>query len=210
MIDDAARELLSRHLDGDLDTGEERALEARLKGEEALRLELVGLERVRAALQQLGASEEPPAALDKVVEPLVVGPPPVTAPRPWVRWLASAAVVVLGLTVMLEVSEHRSRQGTADWPARARERSATETADRFALAPLPTRPPAAAASPRGAADRLLAGDDPEIETAGEVPPPLEVLGPLEEPLQEGRDLDDAKDGRRKIIGPGAATPLAVL
>lgn len=196
MVDDNALELLSRYLDHDLDDSEAHRLTVRIEGDQQLRLELEALKRVRASLREMAATEDPPAAIDTILAPLMTGSAPSAGARPWLRWLATAAVVVLGLTVVLEVSRRRSYESTGNWPARAAERSATETAGRFALAPLPTRAPGVEERPRGAAERLLTADGPEIDVNSSGPAaPLEVLGPLEAPVGEAEPAGgDSRDG----------------
>jgi hypothetical protein len=188
-VDDPTLELLSRHLDGDLGEADERALAARLGADEALRLELEALAQVAAALRRVAEAERPPAMLDAVLEPLVVGP--VAAPgrrRPWVRWASAAAAAVLGVTIMLEVSERRSAVSTEERLSQTagRRAPASGECERFALAPLPSREPDDEERPRGAVERLLADHEPEVATADEVPPPLEVLGPLGAPVPAKR------------------------
>ena len=216
---DPTLELLSRHLDGDLDEAEERALAARLEADHELRLELEGLARVAAALRCVADAERPPAMLDAVLEPLVVGPMPVPGRgRPWMRWVAAAASAVLGVTVMLEVSERRSA-GLSEEPLQQtalRSAPASAEGERFALAPLPSREPDVEERPRGAVERLLAEHEPEVAPADEVPPPLEVLGPLDVPVPAKRRGDrltpdpmpPEDDGR--IMPPAAAGATANL
>jgi hypothetical protein len=210
--DDPTLELLSRHLDGDLDEAEERGLAARVEAEEELRLELEGLAQVAAALRRVAEAERPPAMLDTVLEPLVVGPMSVPGRRrPWARWAAAAAVAVLGVTVMLEVSERRS----AGWPeeplpqAARRSAPASGERERFALAPLPSREPDDEERPRGAVERLLADDEPAFAPADEVPPPLEVLGPLDVPVPATRHVAGLTPDPAPLEGdPGLAAPSA--
>jgi hypothetical protein len=202
MVDDNTMELLSRHLDHDLDDSDENRLAVQIEEDQQLRLELESLKRVRAALREMAATEDPPAALDTILAPLVRSPAPAAGARPWLRWLATAAVVVVGLTVVLEVSRRRSYEPTGNWPARAAERSATETGGRFALAPLPTRAPGVEERPRGAAERLLSADGPEIDVNSSEPAaPLEVLGPLEAPVGETEAAaGEGRDGGREDFG----------
>jgi hypothetical protein len=218
-IDDPTLELLSRHLDGDLGAADERALAVRLEGDEALRLELEGLARVAAALRRVAEAERPPAMLDAILEPLVVVP--VAAPgrrRPWVRWASAAAAAALGVAIMLEVSEQRSAVSTDErLPQTAGRRApASGAGERFALAPLPSREPDDEERPRGAVERLLADREPEVATADEVPPPLEVLGPLDAPVPAKRGAtggaaDPAPpDDDRRVPPPAAAGSTASL
>lgn len=209
--DDPTLELLSRHLDGDLDEAEERALAARLEADRELRLEAEGLAQVAAALRCVADAERPPAMLDAVLEPLVVGPMPVPGRwRPWMRWAAAAAAAVLGVTVMLEVSERRSA-GLPEEPlpqTALRSAPASAEGERFALAPLPSREPDAEERPRGAVERLLADHEPEVAPADEVPPPLEVLGPLDVPVPAKRRGDRLTPDPTPPEGDGRITPPA--
>lgn len=218
-IDDPTLELLSRHLDGDLGEADERALAVRLKGDAALRLELEALAQVVAALHRVAEADRPPAMLDAVLEPLVVVP--VAAPggrRPWVRWASAAAAAVLGVAIMLEVSERRSAVPTEERPPRTAGRSAPASGEgeRFALAPLPSREPDDEERPRGAVERLLADREPEVATADEVPPPLEVLGPLDVPVPAKRGAAGAApdpappDDDGRVRASAAAGPTANL
>jgi hypothetical protein len=106
-MDEAVAELLSRHLDGDLEEAEARALKARLDAEPALQAELEALARLRAAVAALAASEDAPRELD-----VALAARRRTAPRgpvrlrPAYRWLAAAATLLLGITVTYQVAEH--------------------------------------------------------------------------------------------------------
>jgi anti-sigma factor RsiW len=104
MMDETVSEILSRHLDGDLGPEEERMLTARLEAEPALAAELEAIRRIRSAVVAFAASESTPTELDTLVEPLLCGKPEPLVARPWARWLATAAVVVFGLTVIIEVN----------------------------------------------------------------------------------------------------------
>ena len=60
MKDETIAEILSRHLDGDLDTNEELELSARLEAEPDLRKELEAMRRIRSSVAALAASEQVP------------------------------------------------------------------------------------------------------------------------------------------------------
>jgi hypothetical protein len=178
MRDENLDELMSRYLDGDLDVDEIKAFEERLRSEPALRKELEALRRIQQSVAALAAAESVPPELDTVVDPLLRNKPESVVGRPWARWLATAAALVLGATVILEVNRRNPGPNIESF-ARATEESRQATpADRFALAPLPTSSTPAEEQPLGASDRLLASPIPEVEL--DDPPPLEVLGPLEE------------------------------
>jgi hypothetical protein len=153
MMDETVSEILSRHLDGDLGPEEERMLTARLEAEPALAAELEAIRRIRSAVVAFAAA------------------------RPWARWLATAAVVVFGLTVIIEVNR-RNPGPSVGSIARMSDEGRTEPTERFSLAPLPTSSLPLEQQPLGASDRLLASPIPVIEL--EDPLPLEILGPLEE------------------------------
>jgi hypothetical protein len=106
---------------------------------------------------------------------------PDTAPvRLWARRLAAAAVVVLGVTVVLEVQRRQEGPTVTNWQERALKGGAAEPTERFTLAPLPTTSAPNEQRPVGAADRLLSAPEPEIEPVLEPAPALEVLGPLDD------------------------------
>jgi hypothetical protein len=108
--------------------------------------------------------------------------------------LASAAVVVLGVTVILEFQRREPPQTAMNWQEKARAR-ASEPHEPFPLAPLPTSTVPEEERPVGAADHLVAAPDPEIEPSMEAAPPLEVLGPLESAVDPadgaGRGAEEA-------------------
>ena len=178
MKDETIAEILSRHLDGDLDTNEELELSARLEAEPDLRKELEAMRRIRGSVAALAASEQVPPELDSLVDPLLRGKPESVVLRPWARWLATAAAVLLGATVVIEVNR-RNPGPSIESMAKLREQGhPAEPTERFALAPLPTSSLPPEQQPLGAADRLLASPEADIEL--DDPAPLEVLGPLEE------------------------------
>jgi hypothetical protein len=185
MTDETTSELLSRHLDGDLDADEKRALEARLEADLDLKAELEGMQQLRHSIASLASAERVPPELDQLVDPLLRGKPEVVVVRPWLRWLATAAAVFLGATVVIEVNRRDPGPGIESL-AKAAKDSHTEGTERFTLAPLPTSPLPPEQQPLGVADRLLASPVPDVEL--DEPPALDVRGPLEE--AEGPDSLD--------------------
>lgn len=171
-------EILSRHLDGDLDAVEELELEARLEADPALAAELEAMRRIRQSVAALASSERVPPELDSLVDPLLRGKPESVAIRPWARWLATAAAVILGATVVIEVHRRNPGPSVESMAKLRREGLPAEPTERFSLAPLPTSSLPPEQQPLGASDRLLASPVPDVEL--DDPPPLEVLGPLEE------------------------------
>jgi hypothetical protein len=177
MTDATIYELLSRHLDGDLDADEERELRNRLEGEPELRAELEAMQQLRSSVASLAAAERVPPELDQLVDPLLRGKPEAVGVRPWVRWLATAAAVLLGATVVIEVNRRNPGPSIDSIAKVAEESRQAKSSDRFALAPLPTSSIPPDQQPIGASDRLLASPIADVEF--EDPPALEVLGPLE-------------------------------
>jgi hypothetical protein len=98
--------------------------------------------------------------------------------RPWARWLATAAAVILGATVVIEVSRRNPGPSVESMAKLRNEGHPAEPTERFSLAPLPTSSLPVEQQPLGASDRLLASPVPDVEL--DDPLPLEVLGPLEE------------------------------
>jgi hypothetical protein len=178
MMDETIVETLSRHLDGDLDTDEEVALAARLEAEPALVEELEAMRRIRRSVAALASSEKVPRELDSLVDPLLRGKPESMMLRPWARWLATAAAVVLGAAVIIEVNRLHPGPSIESMAKLRNEGHAVTPTERFSLAPLPTSSLPEEQQPLGASDRLLASPAPDVEL--ENPPPLEVLGPLAE------------------------------
>jgi len=176
-MDDATLELLSRHLDHELDADEERELQLMLEADPSLAATLDVMRRVRGSVAALAAREAAPPELDSLIDPLLRNPPQPVVVRPWLRWVGAAAAVVLGVTVIIEVN--RGAPG-AKVTSIARQAASAhpEPTGRFALAPLPTSSLPPDEQPLGASDKLLAS--PIIEPEVETPRPLEVLGPLEE------------------------------
>ena len=177
-MEDARAERLSRFIDGDLDQAEERDLRACLESEPALAAELTSLIAIRQSLAALAARERAPAELDSLVEPLLRGRPEPIVVRPWARWLATAAVVIVGLTVIYEVNFGHRVPNVEDKLARRSSQSVLEPTERFALAPFPTSSVPPEKQLIGVGERLVASPIPDVETGP--PPALEVLGPLEE------------------------------
>jgi hypothetical protein len=194
-MDDATIEMLSRYIDGDLDPAEERDIGGRLAADPLLRSNLESLRELRSSLAVLAKNEEVPAELDALVEPLRRGRPEAVAARPWVRWLATAAVAVLGLSVIIEVNQKSSRQPAREAP-RSRPGRPTEPTERFSLAPLPTSSVPPEDQLLGVSERLLASPIPEMEI--EESPPLRVLGPLEAPPDAKGDLGGRKMGGEEM------------
>ena len=181
-------EQLNRLLDGDLGAHEAQEIKKEIVSDAAVRREYEGLQRVRSALRSLAQRESPPDSLDVVVDPLILGQPAGVSSRPWVRWLATAAVVVLGVTVVFEVQRRQPESTARNWQELALDGVGAEPTKRFALAPLPTSA-APESQPVGATDRLLAAPAPEIDSDIEQPPAMEVLGPL-----DGEEMRSRKGG----------------
>jgi hypothetical protein len=197
MMDETTGELLSRHLDGDLSPDEERELKRRLEDDASLAAQLEAMRQIRSSIASLAASEHAPGELDRVLEPLLASRPERVVVRPWARWLAAAAVAVLGFTVVIEVNR-RNPGPDIGAIARHADKGPSHFEEPFALAPLPTSSVPADEQPLGASDRLLASPVPDIEL--EEPLPLEVLGPL-----EGEIGSDGLSGM--ITDETAAAPL---
>jgi hypothetical protein len=174
-------ETLSRYLDGDLGAAEAARLEEQLEADGALAAELEALVAIQHGVRSIAERETPPEELDRVVEPLRLGRPAPVSVRPWVRWLATAAAVVLGASVILEVSRTRLDEISTPAPAQRSRVSEEAASEPFALAPLPTSPVPPEERPVGAADRILASPVPQVDV--DEPPALEVLGPLEADAQ---------------------------
>jgi len=186
MTDERTNELLSRYLDGDLETDEARELQARFEAEPALEAELDAMRELRHSLASLAAAERVPPELDQLVDPLLRGRPEIVVVRPWLRWLATAAAVFLGATVVIEVNRRSPGPSIESLAKVAKESQQAEPAERFKLAPLPTSSLPPEQQPLGVTDRLLASPIPDVEL--EDPPAIDVRGPLGE--AEGRDSFD--------------------
>lgn len=202
MMDETIGELLSRHLDGDLSPDEERELMGQLENDPSLAARLDALCRVRASVASLAAKESVPAELDSVLEPLLSSQPEPLTIRPWAQWLATAAVVVLGFTVIIEVNRRNPGPDIGSIARRA-DQGSSQTEGPFALAPLPTSSLPVEEQPLGASDRLLASPIPDIEL--EDPLPLEVLGPLEGEVKPEGKVGSTTDEIVDAAPVGAAT-----
>ena len=209
-MEDARVERLSRFIDGDLDQAEERDLRARLESEPALAAELNSLIAVRRSLAALATRERAPAELDSLVEPLLRGRPEPIAVRPWARWLATAAIVVVGLTVIYEVNFGHRVPRVEDKLARRSSQPVLEPTERFALAPFPTSSIPPEKQLIGVGERLLASPIPDVEP--DPLPALEVPGPLEEgagdELSRPRDNYVGSKSRHEGEVDGMSAPWA--
>jgi hypothetical protein len=203
MMDETIGEILSRYLDGDLDAEEEPALSAKLEAEPVLVEELEAMRRIRHSVAALASREQVPRELDSLVDPLLRGKPEPAVLRPWARWLATAAAVVLGVTVVIEVNR-RNPGPSIDAMAKLRKEShPAEPTQRFTLAPLPTSSIPPEQQPLGASDRLLAS--PVLDVELDDPAPLEVLGPLEEGEVPTFEDEETKGGRLGGAMAGSST-----
>jgi hypothetical protein len=185
-MDEATAELLSRHLDGDLDAAETRRLEQRLATEPGLAVELEALRRLQLQVRSVAERMQLPADLE--APPRLPGRGAAAFPRrvpPAVRWLGLAAGLALAVTVAVEVA-HKPAQlpapdtatrspgapavaspqaaGTtpAPAPAAAPPRSDDEVAETDAASPAEPAPPAAKAD-RKRLQRLEHGAPPAAE-----------------------------------------------
>ncbi len=175
-------EELSRFLDGDLSPAEERDLRTRLDLDPALASDLAALNEVRQSLAVLATREKAPVELDSLVNPLLRGRPEAFVVRPWVRWLAAAAILVVGLTVVTRIYTGHPASGIEDKLARRSIQPTVEPTERFALAPLPTHSVPPEKQLIGVGEVLLASPIPDVDLGN--PPALDVLGPLEEEVDE--------------------------
>lgn len=168
MIDEKTDEILSRYLDGDLGSDEERKFGERLERDPALVEALNEMRSLRQTLRQLALAERPPEVLDQMVRPLRRAGRPMR--QRWVAaaLVAAAAVVVVAVIVVSEIG----RTGWMPWNRPPGE----EDGKIFALSNLPSRDPEA---PLGAIESLLAEDNSEPVLVD--PEPLEVMGPLDRP-----------------------------
>lgn len=174
-MDDRLHELVSRHLDGDLDEAETTEVSRLIEEDPAFAAEVETSRALQRTVGRIASQMEPPAALDAIMKPLRTSPRVSTRRvRPVFRWLGVAATVVLGATVALEMAR-RHPGPTPEAGGAAHSRPIQSEAEIFELAPLPTANPEEE-RPLGAADRLLA-EEPPIPAPPE-PQPLEVLGPL--------------------------------
>jgi len=182
-------EELSRFLDGDLSPAEERDLRTRLEVDPALASDLAALNEVRQSLAVLATREKAPVDLDSLVKPLLRGRPEAIVVRPWVRWLAAAAILVAGLTVVTKIYVGHPASSVEDKLASRSIQPTAEPTERFALAPLPTHSVPSEKQLIGAGEVLLASPIPDVDLGN--PPALDVLGPLEEEV--GEELSPPSD-----------------
>jgi len=174
-MNESLRELVSRYTDGDLHDAETSRLEARSEIDPEVAAEIDTTRELRAAVRTVADRMEPPAALDRVMEPLrQASPVPAQQARPVYRWLGIAAAVVLGVTVATEMAR-RNPTPTLSPPSPQQNRPVGEREEIFKLAPLPTAVPNDNRA-LGAVDHLLE-EEPATPAAPE-PAPLEVMGPL--------------------------------
>ncbi len=198
-MDETLRELVSRHLDGDLDEAEAARLDERARTDAELAAEIDTGRKLRQAVAALADRMEPPATLDKVMDPLrTSAPAPVRRVRPVYRWLGAAATVVFAVTVVMEVAR-RNPEPTIRRSSSQRERPMQEREEIFELAPLPTANPDDR-RPLGATDRLLE-EEMALPPAPE-PAPLEVMGPL--PTDGSLIVADDAAGSPATTPPAAA------
>jgi hypothetical protein len=181
-MDPRTEELLSRLMDGDLPPREAEQLEARLEREPELAAELEALKELRRSLRCFAADEDPPADLDRLLEPLrQSGPRPVRMVRPAIRWMAAAACIALGVNVGLEVLRRNpgpDPSAVQDAPVGVLLPAPRSDEDFFKLRPLPGPPEGTETV--GVVEELLGRAEPEPQLAD--PEPLEVIGPLPEPI----------------------------
>jgi anti-sigma factor RsiW len=164
-MDETTRELLSRHLDGDLDPDEELRLSARLEAEPALASELDIMRRIQGSIAELASRERAPIALDAVMQPLLRSTSERLVARPWVRWLATAAVVLVGATVVIEIN--RRNPGPTPESLRAPSDTArrAESGERFSPEPVSTGA-SSERQPAATGERLAARPDPGLDRDG--------------------------------------------
>ncbi len=174
-MDETLRELVSRSLDDDLDAAEASYLEDCAQSDAEVAAEIDSDRQLRAAVAALAERMEPPASLDKVMDPLLrSAPAPPQRIRPAFRWLGAAAAVVLGVTVTVEMAR-RNPEPSLSGPPYRDGRSVQEREEIFQLAPLPTANPDEN-RPLGATERLL--EEEPVAPGAPEPAALEVIGPL--------------------------------
>jgi hypothetical protein len=118
-----------------------------------------------------------------------------------------AAVVVLGVTVVLEVQRRQPDPDLGRWQERALEGAAAEPTHGFSLAPLPTIT-GSTSRPRGAADRLVSAPAEEENPGLEPAPPLEVMGPLS--AGRASEHDPGTGQRRETAAKGTSVRIEAL
>lgn len=187
MVDDRMIERLSQYIDGDLDPTEARDFEALLEAEPALRAELSALQDLRRSLARLADREHPPAVLDALIEPLMQSGSAAVAARPWAKWLAAAAAVVLGATIVFEVNRKEFGPTPSRYSKPVEEKRRVEPVPEFQASPDSPHPTGEGDRPRGAIDRLLAAAAPEVDILPDDPPALEVIGPLQTQRGDSRN-----------------------
>jgi len=195
-MDETLQELVSRYVDGDLEDAEAARLEARAETDRELAAAIDAIFAIRGAVSSLAGTMEPPADLDKVMEPLrQSGPTPVRSVRPVYRWLGAAAAIILGVSVAMEVAR-RNPEPTTHRPVTSKTRQARGGDEIFELAPLPTANPDEH-RPLGAADHLLEERPPQPEAPE--PAPLEVVGPLPTgvPMTRGDNASETSESSRQ-------------
>jgi len=200
MKDEATSELLSRSLDGDLTQKEQRELDELIQADRSLLHELETLRELTATVRSFAQTEAAPPELARLLEPLRRSPPPRRGARPVFRWMAAAATIVLAIAVTHEVAQRRSPQPPiASAPEGALEASSqpTPSGELFHLQPLPQSPHAEEVA--GAADMILAQTP--VAPALDEPPPITVIGPLEEPASA------AQSAARQPPPAASAQPL---
>jgi hypothetical protein len=204
-----ARENLSRLLDGDLSPEESEQLTREIEENHSLREHFESMKRIREAVALLAREDEPPAALDSLVEPLRRARPKMVSVRPAYKWLAAAATLVLGITVGLEVA--RSSMTRTDNSTTNEERydfigiapSVVEKREIFRLQPMP-RYKEDEEGPIGLIERLEA--TPAAFPDVDPPPVLDVIGPADiDPgdvyrQRESCDETGAKRREREALG----------
>ncbi len=179
MLEDKFIESLSRYLDGDLDPVERDEIRTLLESDAELQKEFANLQDLRRSLAGLAAREHPPATLDALVEPLMQKSASSNPARPWAKWLATAAVVVLGATVVFEVNRRDLPGSPEAKSVRMKQGPREEPTAPIQTGPETSQPENKGERPRGAIDRLIASPDPEVDVLSEEPPALEVIGPLQ-------------------------------
>jgi len=183
-MDDHTQELLSRLLDGDLDVREADTLQRRLASDRELAKELDAMQRLRHAVSEIAEGTEPPAELDRLMEPLRQAPPS-EGPRSRLvgRWLAAAAALVMGSAVLVEVAGDR-RDAPIHKLRRTTPSAANDEPEVYQLQPLPTSAVPDDEIRLGVCERLAASPIPQPPL--DEPPPLEVVGPLSrDPMAAG-------------------------
>lgn len=133
---------------------------------------LPGTGPIAGALRELAAREEAPPELDLLVEPLRLAEPHRPLVRPALRWAAAAAgVAALGLwlpVLLRNAAPPPLPQASGPAPGQGY----------YKLQPLPG---GEESEEPGAVAHLLQEPPPDPAQAVGTPPPLEIIGPAEEP-----------------------------